>query len=86
MYQDFANANETEAPGKLSGFPIQENCGNAAKSIRNQNLVANFPAKLHYMLSEIKRDRLDHIISWLPHGRSFMVHKQKEFEQEILPL
>ena len=46
----------------------------------------NFPVKLHYMLSELERDGLDHIASWQPHGRCFLVHKQKEFTQCILPL
>lgn len=52
----------------------------------NTSAGENFPAKLHYMLSEIERDGLGHIVSWQPHGRCFMVHKQKEFEQKILPL
>jgi hypothetical protein len=46
----------------------------------------NFPVKLHYMLRELERDGLDHVISWQPHGRCFVVHKQKEFVDKILPL
>lgn len=45
----------------------------------------NFPIKLHYMLLELQRDGLDHIVSWQPHGRCFVVHKQKEFVEHILP-
>ena len=37
----------------------------------------HFPVKLHYMLSELEQDGLDHIVSWQPHGRCFVVHKQE---------
>ena len=36
----------------------------------------NFPVKLHYMLSELESDGQDHIVSWAPHGRCFVVHDQ----------
>ena len=44
-----------------------------------------FPVKLHYMLQELEQDGLSHIVSWQPHGRCFVVHKQAEFVQKILP-
>ena len=50
------------------------------------NSDQNFPVKLHYMLSEIGKDGMDDIVSWQPHGRCFVVHKQKEFVEKILPL
>jgi hypothetical protein len=50
------------------------------------NTGDNFPVKLHYMLSEIERDGLNHIVSWQPHGRCFVVHRKKEFEEKLLPL
>ena len=28
-----------------------------------------FPVKLHYVLEEVKKDGLDDIVSWQPHGR-----------------
>ena len=43
-----------------------------------------FPEKLHLMLESVEEEGLDHIVSWLPHGRSFMVHKPKEFVSEIM--
>ena len=43
-----------------------------------------FPEKLHLMLSSVEEDGLDHIVSWHPHGRSFAVHKPKEFVAEIM--
>jgi HSF-type DNA-binding len=88
MYRDFANVQDMATNESASGLPasVQESNIRSGKSRKNCNVAANFPAKLHYMLKEIERDGLDHIVSWLPHGRCFMVHKQKEFERDILPL
>mmetsp|Transcript_28986 Transcript_28986/g.69979 ORF Transcript_28986/g.69979 Transcript_28986/m.69979 type:complete len:752 (+) Transcript_28986:390-2645(+) len=44
-----------------------------------------FPLKLHETLAQIEFDGYGHIISWLPHGRSFKIHKQMEFAEIILP-
>jgi hypothetical protein len=46
---------------------------------------AAFPLKLHEILSLIESDGHDDIIGWLPHGRSFKIHKHKEFVETILP-
>lgn len=46
----------------------------------------NFPVKLHFMLSDLEADGLGHIVSWQPHGRCFVVHKQEEFVKMILPM
>lgn len=43
-----------------------------------------FPLRLHEMLENIQRDAFDHIVSWQPHGRCFVVHKPKDFV-ELLP-
>lgn len=39
-----------------------------------------FPVKLHYMLEE----GLSNVISWQPHGRCFVIKKQKEFVSKVL--
>lgn len=44
-----------------------------------------FPVKLHYVLSELKREGLDNIVSWQPHGRCFLVHDSKQFAALVLP-
>lgn len=44
-----------------------------------------FPEKLHYMLSQMERNGTDDIVNWQPHGRCFVVHKPKEFVEEIMP-
>jgi len=38
-----------------------------------------FPLKLHEMLISTAAEGMDHIVSWQPHGRCFLVHKPKEF-------
>jgi HSF-type DNA-binding len=87
MYRDYSNVQENETKEGVLGVTssVQNTSQCPAASKINQTVAANFPEKLHYMLKEIKRDGLDHIVSWLPHGRGIMVHKQKEFEKDILP-
>jgi len=43
-----------------------------------------FPLKLHEMLHKVESHGLEHIVSWQPHGRCFVVHKPQEFVQ-LLP-
>jgi hypothetical protein len=43
-----------------------------------------FPLRLHDMLENVEKDGYDHVVSWQPHGRCFVVHKPKEFV-ELLP-
>ena len=45
-----------------------------------------FPVKLHYVLREMENDGLQHIASWQPHGRSFVVHDQEQFVKDVLVL
>ena len=45
-----------------------------------------FPLKLHDMLDRAVTNNYAHIVSWQPHGRSFLIHKPKEFEKIVLPL
>lgn len=46
-----------------------------------------FPEKLHEMLSIESLPQSDSqvIVSWLPHGRSFIVRKPKQFTTQIMP-
>lgn len=45
----------------------------------------SFPSQLHHMLDDAERKEFDDIVSWQPHGRCFVVHKVKEFVEQILP-
>jgi HSF-type DNA-binding len=44
-----------------------------------------FPEKLHEMLSAVEGTEHESIVSWLPHGRAFIVRKPKEFTDVIMP-
>jgi hypothetical protein len=69
-YHDHANEIKTVA-------------GNTGESNSGEE---SFPYKLHYMLTELEKDGMDDIVSWQPHGRCFLVHKQKAFVEKVLPL
>lgn len=38
-----------------------------------------FPYRLHHMLNDVERTENSDIVSWMPNGRSFKVHKPIEF-------
>ena len=44
-----------------------------------------FPLKLYEMLEDAEPNGFDHIISWLPNGIGFRVHKPDELVNQILP-
>ena len=44
-----------------------------------------FPEKLHEMLNAVEGTSDAHIVSWLSHGRAFIVHKPREFTERIMP-
>lgn len=44
----------------------------------------SFPKKLYRMIEEAKNDSKEDIISFLPHGRAFIIHKPKEFIAELM--
>lgn len=44
--------------------------------------LLSFPAKLHAMLSQ--KEYKDYI-SWMPHGRSWRIHKPEAFEMYVIP-
>ena len=48
-------------------------------------VVHTFPEVLHIMLSYVEENDMDHIVSFQPHGRCFLVHKPKLFVEQVLP-
>lgn len=50
----------------------------------DNNVDGPFPIKLQTVLKVVEQLGMQHIISWLPHGRAFMVHRPREFEEEIM--
>ena len=57
---------------------------NAPKGPRGGVTVA-FPEKLHQMLSQIEEEGLSHVVSWQPHGRCFLVHRKRDFIDDVMP-
>ena len=45
----------------------------------------SFPEKLHLLLDTMAEEGLEHIVSWQPHGRCFVIHEKNEFVQTIMP-
>jgi hypothetical protein len=43
-----------------------------------------FPCKLRRLLDDAARDGNESIVSWLPHGRAFQVHKPLEFTENLM--
>lgn len=76
LYHDYATEPELKLASSLSADSVV-----LPKHGRN-----SFPEKLHFMLSDVAKDGLDHIVSWQWHGRSFMVHDQEAFVKRMLPL
>lgn len=44
-----------------------------------------FPTKLYEMLVGVAKEGLQHIVSWQPHGRCFVIHHSAAFINEIMP-
>ena len=53
---------------------------------KKRGATRKFPNQLYKMLQEASHsdNSFEDIVSWLPHGRSFMVHKPHKFTDEIM--
>uniref|UniRef100_A0A6U5DK71 HSF-type DNA-binding domain-containing protein n=1 Tax=Corethron hystrix TaxID=216773 RepID=A0A6U5DK71_9STRA len=58
---------------------------NPIKRTARGGVVTPFPDKLYSMLETIASEGKANIVSWLPHGRAFLVRVPKVFVKEILP-
>ena len=58
---------------------------NSDPSIAKGGVSTPFPWKLHIMLEAIDKEGDTSIVSWLSHGKAFIVHKPKDFVSEIMP-
>jgi hypothetical protein len=59
--------------------------GSQKRRVHRGGVATPFPEKLHFMLSRIDYEGASDIVSWQPHGRCFIVHKPKEFVEQIMP-
>lgn len=71
-----------------SAFTVNALTDNDKKTLRlyEENAVIGgpFPVKLQIILKVTELLGQQHIISWLPHGRSFMIHRPLEFEEKVM--
>ena len=51
---------------------------------RRGGVAVHFPVRLHEALSAMEADGFSHIVGWQPHGRCFVIHKPREFEQTLM--
>lgn len=89
--KNLRNHEESSFP-QAGGRGASERPSDATLTIANirkgQNLALSklpFLWKMHEMLEDVEKTGDDHIVSWLPHGRGFRVHKPKSFVQKIIP-
>ena len=95
IYASQQMANASLAQGRLlpipGGIPAGEGARDRsakakadAKHYASKNM--KFPDLLYHMLSEAEVRGFSHVMSFLPHGRAFMVKDMVEFEQYVMPL
>eukprot|EP00984_Skeletonema_dohrnii_P020776 scaffold10210_cov127-Skeletonema_dohrnii-CCMP3373.AAC.1 len=52
---------------------------------RSEGYLDHFPSKLYEMLESVDSLDFSHIVSWLPHGRSFQVKDPTQFMDLVVP-
>ena len=67
-----------------SCIPSEKHLVTSTKVLNWQDRTS-FPLKLHKMLGQTEADGLQDIVSWMPHGRCFVVHKPKLFVDVVMP-
>jgi len=74
----------TTGTGKSTG--TDSNKEEADKVLREnmQSLKFPFPWKVHEMLANVEKDGNDDVVSWMPSGKAFRVHREKEFVNSIM--
>lgn len=64
--------------------PEDENFfGSSLKEPHNGASIA-FPVVLHRLLADATEEGFEHIISWQPHGRAFIVHDHERFVDQVM--
>ncbi|CAJ1932826.1 unnamed protein product [Cylindrotheca closterium] len=53
-------------------------------SAKTPSSKRGFPFKLLQLLEDASLEGNEHIVSWLPHGKAFKVHKTTEFENKLI--
>ena len=56
----------------------------ALQLYHRSSMGGTFPIKLQVLLKRAEEQNFQHIISWMPHGRAFMIHRPFQFQKEIM--
>jgi hypothetical protein len=91
QYHDHAHDAVEDVCDRLESCEYQDDgfgdCSSHEENHRRRGGVAvAFPLKLHSVLDQVEFDGHADILSWMPHGRCFVIHKPKEFVEQIMPL
>ena len=80
VYDSCLNSRKAERSGTENEvLSVPKGC------VAKGGVACPFPWKLHECLTAAEDDGLTHIVSWQSHGRSFTVHKPKEFVEIVMP-
>lgn len=80
-----AEAKKFSIPHRSKSEPLGLNLPSFENHEGRASTKLPFLLKLHEMLDDVEKTGNDHIVSWLPHGKAFRVHKPKAFVQKIVP-
>lgn len=64
---------------------VERHSGSPVEDSNNMFTKFAFPFKLHSILESAGASGKESIISWLPSGKAFKIHKPKEFADVIMP-
>ena len=78
IHRDFSQVEDDQALMEVNNGIIEKQSSTSLN-------VEKFPMKLHKIVERCEIDGYSDIISWMPHGRSFKIHKRNEFISEIMP-
>ena len=82
---DGATSSSSSSLSSLSGFNSCTDEIDGDPSIAKGGVSTPFPWKLHIMLEAIDKEGATGVVSWLSHGKAFIVHKPRDFVSEIMP-
>jgi hypothetical protein len=82
----FRDGGTTKGSSSLSSSADLKHEIDVDTSIAKGGVSTPFPWKLHIMLEAVHDEGRDlDVVSWLSHGKAFIVHKPKDFVHEIMP-
>mmetsp|Transcript_11729 Transcript_11729/g.17205 ORF Transcript_11729/g.17205 Transcript_11729/m.17205 type:complete len:185 (+) Transcript_11729:79-633(+) len=56
------------------------------QTVARGGVATPFPWKVYDMLETAEVDGFEDLVSWIPHGRAFMVHHPQKFVEQVMPI